>query len=633
MEEKKNIREDLTLNFDSDINAMETYAEFEVMNHVIDGYNIAADARAEKLARVRQLLKAPYFARVCLRYAPDEEEETFYIGSAGLTDEHHDHIVIDWRSPVAETYYSQANGRTSYTVDGRKIEVDLTLRRQFALQRDRLQAYFDTSIAIEDPLLIDSLSRRRTDRMQAITATIQKEQNTVIRHRDVPVLLVNGIAGSGKTSVMLQRIAYLFYQKRDSLKPDQVCLLTLNPVFRKYIENVLPDMGESNPRTLTWPEFMEQTGCPERGRQAFTSADSLRQIDGSLAGFVLQPSDVTGISHGGHTFLSAADVWKAVSKYTRFPAGPRLFSLAEDALEETLRRRLSKRGKEPDRKERNRIENQFAGPFQKLRSFAWIRTDQIGRRLLGRDRLTAAQSLYLKMALTGMEDKYTRYVMVDEVQDYTEAQLMVLSRYYRTARFMMLGDENQAIVPDRVAFSAMNDIFGRDHGRVLTCEFIRAEVEAEFKRKSYSAVGTIISCGPDSALPHCIGSGPIKAGAPVVSDIFPRSDVNGYWGDMTRTFVKGKASKRLFEMYKAVRYVNEAVEAQLKPGVPCSLERYTAHGIVVAVFGAAGKTQDFHLVYLQSCYFVEFCRRKDLHLQTVYSSITKMKNANISRFS
>ena len=472
LEEKKNIREDLTLNFDSDVNAMETYAEFEVMNHVIDGYNIAADARAEKLARVRQLLKAPYFARVCLRYAPDEEEETFYIGSAGLTDEHHDHIVIDWRSPVAETYYSQANGRTSYTVDGRKIEVDLTLRRQFALQRDRLQAYFDTSIAIEDPLLIDSLSRRRTDRMQAITATIQKEQNTVIRHRDVPVLLVNGIAGSGKTSVMLQRIAYLFYQKRDSLKPDQVCLLTLNPVFRKYIENVLPDMGESNPRTLTWPEFMEQTGCPERGRQAFTSADSLRQIDGSLAGFVLQPSDVTGISHGGHTFLSAADVWKAVSKYTRFPAGPRLFSLAEDTLEETLRRRLSKRGKEPDRKERNRIENQFAGPFQKLRSFAWIRTDQIGRRLLGRDRLTAAQSLYLKMALTGMEDKYTRYVMVDEVQDYTEAQLMVLSRYYRTARFMMLGDENQAIVPDRVAFSAMNDIFGRDHGRVLTCDLM-----------------------------------------------------------------------------------------------------------------------------------------------------------------
>ena len=76
------------------------------------------------------------------------------------------------------------------------------------------------------------------------------------------------------------------------------------------------------------------------------------------------------------------------------------------------------------------------------------------------------------MALTGMEDKYTRYVMVDEVQDYTEAQLMVLSRYYRTARFMMLGDENQAIVPDRAAFSAMNDIFGRDHGRVLTCDLM-----------------------------------------------------------------------------------------------------------------------------------------------------------------
>ena len=132
--------------------------------------------------------------------------------------------------------------------------------------------------------------------------------------------------------------------------------------------------------------------------------------------------------------------------------------------------------------------------------------------------------------------------------------------------------EAQLQVRDFIAESTVNSQgFLEWHGKVLTCEFIRAEVEAEFKRKSYSAVGTIIACGPDSALPHCIGSGPVKAGAPVVSDIFPRSDVNGYWGDMTRTFVKGKASKRLFEMYKAVRYVNEAVEAQLKPGVPCGL--------------------------------------------------------------
>ena len=128
--------------------------------------------------------------------------------------------------------------------------------------------------------------------------------------------------------------------------------------------------------------------------------------------------------------------------------------------------------------------------------------------------------------------------------------------------------EAQLQVRDFIAESTVNSQgFLEWRGKVLTCEFIRSEIEAEFKRKSYSSVGAIIACGPDSALPHCIGSGPIKAGAPVVSDIFPRSDVNGYWGDMTRTFVKGKASKRLFEMYKAVRYVNEAVEAQLKPGV------------------------------------------------------------------
>ena len=98
--------------------------------------------------------------------------------------------------------------------------------------------------------------------MQAITATIQKEQNAVVRHENVPVLLVNGIAGSGKTSVLLQRIAWLFYRQRDTLRPDEVVLMTLNPIFRRYIDQVLPDMGEMNPVSLTWSDFLSMAGVP-----------------------------------------------------------------------------------------------------------------------------------------------------------------------------------------------------------------------------------------------------------------------------------------------------------------------------------------------------------------------------------
>ena len=250
--EKLDIRENLALNFEGDSESMETYIEVEVMNHTIDQYNMDRDTAAEKLSRVKRLLKAPYFAKVRLQFEPDEDPEEYYIGSVGITEDNLDPLVIDWRSPIAETYYNQDNGRTFYTVDGRRIDVDLLLRRQFELSENHLQAFFDTQIAIQDPLLIRSLTRQRSDKMQAITATVQREQNVVIRHENVPALLVNGIAGSGKTSVLLQRIAWLFYRQRKTLRPDEVVLMTLNPIFRRYIDQVLPDMGEMNPVSVTW---------------------------------------------------------------------------------------------------------------------------------------------------------------------------------------------------------------------------------------------------------------------------------------------------------------------------------------------------------------------------------------------
>ena len=263
--EKQDIRSNLSLNFDSDTDSMETYIEFEAMSHSITQYNIEQDAATEKLGRVKRLLKAPYFARVKLQFDPTEEPEDYYIGSAGVSENAYEHLVIDWRSPIAETYYNQENGKTFYTVNGNRVDVDLQLRRQYNLEEDRLFSFFDTQVAIEDPMLLQSLASSRTDKMKAITATIQKEQNAVIRCADVPVLLVNGIAGSGKTSVLLQRIAYLFYRQRENLRPDQVYLLTINPVFRQYIDQVLPDLGEENPRTITWRDFVHIANAPDKG--------------------------------------------------------------------------------------------------------------------------------------------------------------------------------------------------------------------------------------------------------------------------------------------------------------------------------------------------------------------------------
>ena len=336
--EKQDIRSNLSLNFDSDTDSMETYIEFEAMSHSIDQYNIEQDAAQEKLGRVKRLLKAPYFA--------------------------YEHLVIDWRSPIAETYYNQQNGKTFYVVNGNRVDVDLQLRRQYNLEEDRLYSFFDTQIAIEDPMLLQSLASRRTDKMKAITATIQKEQNAVIRSEDVPVLLVNGIAGSGKTSVLLQRIAYLFYRQRENLRPEQVYLLTINPVFRQYIDQVLPDLGEENPRTITWRDFLHIVNAPDKGAYESARESDLRRMESALKTLRLKEEEVCPIMQKGRCVLSRNEILRAAAELEGIEAGPRLMNILSDRLSELARIKI--RRMERDENEQAKDDSADAATFNSM---------------------------------------------------------------------------------------------------------------------------------------------------------------------------------------------------------------------------------------------------------------------------
>lgn len=470
--EKQDIRSNLSLNFDSDTDSMETYIEFEAMSHSITQYNIEQDAAAEKLGRVKRLLKAPYFARVKLQFDPSEEPEDYYIGSAGVSENAFEHLVIDWRSPIAETYYNQENGKTFYTVNGKRVDVDLQLRRQYNLEEDRLFSFFDTQVAIEDPMLLQSLASSRTDKMKAITATIQKEQNAVIRCADVPVLLVNGIAGSGKTSVLLQRIAYLFYRQRENLRPDQVYLLTINPVFRQYIDQVLPDLGEENPRTITWRDFVHIANAPDKGPYEPATEADLVKIERALRSLRLEEEDFRPVMQKGRCVLSRREIRRASEGLAGIETGVRFMNILADRLAEIARVKIQRMERddkenddaemtdEPGVREQNRIKNQYGGAFSAISHFAFLDIERIGCRILGRKKLTSAEWIWLKMLLTGMGDKNVRYVMIDEVQDYTAAQLMVLRRYFGNAKFMMLGDEFQAIRQGTASFDKIRELFG-----------------------------------------------------------------------------------------------------------------------------------------------------------------------------
>lgn len=498
LQDKENMLDDLSMDFGTGVN-LETYVEFEAMHKVIDAYNQTNDIREAELHKAQLLQRRPYFAKVTLQFDPTAAPRDIYIGVVGITDENQRHFVVDWRSPVAEVYYNQSNGPTSYVAHGRTIAVDLKLRRQFDIDRDKLNAYFDTTVAIQDPLLLKSLRRERGGKLQDITTTIQREQNVVIRHEDVPVLLVTGIAGSGKTSVLLQRIAYLFYRHRENLSPADVYLVSPNEVFARYIDDVLPDMGESNPVTLTWDSFTEGLGLADRGL-GDPAGGSLRTIDQRVGSLQFDSRDFADIRVDDERVVSAAQVRGIVQKHAkRIPVGPRLAALVEEDLEEKVNQRARRLAADeevqemvlelgiddmyrifggpvhPDAEKDFRdcalkyLDDRYAAARAAIRDGRWLRIDRVGMRLLGRETLSSTEYLYLKMALTGFGNRRARYVMVDEVQDYTPAQLMVLARYFKNAHFLLLGDENQAIVPDTATFDDIRAVFTQLRGGVDEC--------------------------------------------------------------------------------------------------------------------------------------------------------------------
>ncbi|MEE1273326.1 MAG: UvrD-helicase domain-containing protein, partial [Olegusella sp.] len=297
------LSEEVTVDFGGADETMETLAAIETLNSVIDTYNKYHDISVEKLAHVLLLLEQPYFAKVTLKMRPGRPPRDVYIGTVGVTDRDANPLVVDWRSPVSSTYYNQEMGRTSYEVNGRTRTVELTCRRQFDIVRDTLRGYFDTTVAIEDALLLDALRRHHSEKLRAITATIQREQNEVIRHPDVPVLLVSGIAGSGKTSVMLQRIAYLLYRQRETLDASQVWLFTPSEVFGRYIDTVLPQLGEANPQTGTWTDWVRGLGFTDRGDGARGDAARLTLLERRIGSERFDERDFRAIVVEGEQLL------------------------------------------------------------------------------------------------------------------------------------------------------------------------------------------------------------------------------------------------------------------------------------------------------------------------------------------
>lgn len=519
----KEMAGELRLNFDSYLDNLDTFSMIEMKNREIDQMNIKQKNAENQLAKIERLLKSPYFGKVVVDFLDNEPKESFYIGTANFTDDADENLVYDWRSPIAELFYNNMIGPSSYTVRQNKIDTVIKERRQFLLERDRLVKFFDTSVAIQDDVLLEVLGQDETNEMKAITATIQSEQNTIIRDVKSQNILVNGVAGSGKTSAIMQRIAYLLYLYRDTMTSDDLLILSPNHRFIDYISNVLPSLGERNPLNLTIIQLVSQLSAEEiEGEEAYFKRitgenvseqterlrskkfiDNLKQSDPL---FLDHPNFIRGLTKNGKTVLSKKTIEKI---YEKVPAHPKLIDrlqATKKALMSEWKNHLLKQAKSPavqnqvlslteDRQlelfgklisddseqsivayARKLLQKKYRKITRQIEEMAWVDEHQLFERIyekrygsayVWQPTRTVDEAVIILAIRHLLVEKVNvpafRYLLIDEVQDYTLAQLGLLIELFPKTHFTLVGDENQAIFNSSTTFADIMRCFDDYH--------------------------------------------------------------------------------------------------------------------------------------------------------------------------
>ncbi|MCH1639310.1 UvrD-helicase domain-containing protein [Paenibacillus timonensis] len=307
VEMRKDFWDEVTVNFSEADDVGETSTSLRQQSQVLAEREKSHQHASIALGKMKRLKQSPYFGRI--DFAEDgEPEEAIYLGIASLLEEGDEtFLVYDWRAPISNLYYDSVPGPASYETPSGTITGTMSLKRQFVIHGRRIKLMFDTGVTIGDELLQQVLSRSSDAQMKSIVATIQREQNKIIRNDRSRMLIVQGAAGSGKTSAALQRVAYLLYKHREVLQADQMILFSPNPMFNSYVSTVLPELGEENMQQTTFQEYLEH----RLGRE-FQLEDPFVQIEYVLSA---PEDDAYQARVDGIRFKSSVQFLHAITRY------------------------------------------------------------------------------------------------------------------------------------------------------------------------------------------------------------------------------------------------------------------------------------------------------------------------------
>lgn len=518
---------------DGDIREAMKYI-WEVGSTEADDWNNSSDSvralnrgvvtREHSLKAYRRMLASAYFARVDIQTA--EETLPVYLGIASLNDGD-EFYVYDWRAPICSPFYDSDIGDTSYTLpDGTVIPCKVTLKRQFKIDGDKILEIFDTNMQIVDEVLAKILSTSGSVKMKNIVATIQKEQNRIIRKDDVDVLAVQGPAGSGKTSVALHRIAYLLYADKDNLNKNNMLILSPNETFSDYISDVLPQMGEENVYQTTFYDYVSaclgdfkiKNNMDDLYEELFIGKKTplynsirlkfwpgyIRLIEKHLDNKKFDLFSVANdIVIDGINLASAEFLQRYVSNTYAESTLPIIqqAKLVNDKIVSISSVKLTK-----NLKVKTKLKKQLSTNMRKIRSKAiyldlYSNLDRFTADVQGvynelgtpkQERLTIKELkdvfeytndcitkgyisyedvtpfMYLKERVMGFNEQHAiKHVVIDEAQDYSLVQYQIASNVFKSAKITLLGDLNQSIMPfvNYTSYEPIIKMFLRDRAR------------------------------------------------------------------------------------------------------------------------------------------------------------------------
>lgn len=429
----------------------------------------------EKTKNIYRLLKVrdnPYFGSIIFN------DEPIYIGITAVKHDM-DYLVYDWRAPLCSLFYDYGLGHAEYSSPSGKEEGEITRKRQYKIDNAKLRHVFDTNINIDDDILQDVLAENSSDKMKNIVNTIQAEQNQVIRDATTNNIIVQGIAGSGKTSVALHRIAFLLY-KLEYLTSGNVLIFSPNNVFTEYISDVLPDLGEANTLQTTFHEFASSFIKEYYHVEPYSSFveryyKGVRQ-DNDLIRFKLSDDIIDAIEAFCMYFTKAARFLSDLEYkekvipmdelnqllYERYSNKP-LFERV-DLIAEKINNRYYK-GRASDlisitsrlykianfKKDYKMIYKNFFDTmiFKNYYPYMYRKNENIrnlSKKVINYE--DATPFIYMKCLLEGFPYKVAmRQVVIDEAQDYTYLQYKILKKIFKNASFTILGDVNQTVNP------------------------------------------------------------------------------------------------------------------------------------------------------------------------------------------